>query len=79
MKEFNLGIIGLGRLGKISAQIGNGFGMKVIAHDVKKINKKSYINMVSLEKLIKTSDIITIHIHLNKDTENLINYEVLKK
>ena len=74
-----LGIIGLGRLGKISAQIGNGFGMKIIAHDVKKVNKKNYIKIVSLETLIKKSDIITIHIHLNKETENLINYEVFKK
>ena len=73
-----LGIIGLGRLGKISAKIGNGFGMKIIANDIKKIIKKNNIKMVSLEKLIKTSDIITIHIHLNKSTENLINYDVLK-
>ena len=35
--------------------------------------------MVSLDNLIKNSDIITIHIHLNKDTENLINYDLLKK
>ena len=73
-----LGIIGLGRLGKISAQIGNGFGMKIIANDIKKFNKENYIKMVSLERLIKTSDIITIHIHLNKTTENLINYDVFK-
>lgn len=73
-----LGIIGLGRLGKISAKIGKGFGMKIIANDIKKLNKENYIKMVSLEKLIKTSDIITIHIHLNKNTENLINYDVFK-
>ena len=74
-----LGIIGLGRLGRISAKIGNGFGMKIIANDIKKLNKENNIKMVSLEKLIKTSDIITIHIHLNKSTENLINYDVFKK
>ena len=34
--------------------------------------------MVKLE-LDKKIDIITIHIHLNKYTENLINYEFLKK
>ena len=33
-----LGVLGLGRLGKISARIGNGFGMKVIAHDCKGFN-----------------------------------------
>ncbi len=74
-----LGIIGFGRLGKISARIGNGFGMKIIANDIKKTKKENYVNMVSLDNLIKNSDIITIHIHLNKDTENLINYDLLKK
>ena len=43
-----LGIIGLGRLGKISANIGSGFGMKVIANDIKKIKYKN-IKMVSLK------------------------------
>ena len=45
-----LGIIGLGRLGKISANIGAGFGMKVIANDIKKI-KYNNVKMVSLKKL----------------------------
>ncbi|MDA9708857.1 2-hydroxyacid dehydrogenase [Alphaproteobacteria bacterium] len=67
-----LGIIGLGRLGKISARIGLGFGMKVIANDIKKINYKN-IKMLSLEKIAKKSDIVSIHVHLNNLTKNLIN------
>ena len=67
-----LGIIGLGRLGKISAKIGHGFGMKVIANDISKINYEK-VKMVSLKKLAVNSDVITIHVHLNKSTENLIN------
>tara|TARA_E500000178_G_scaffold352047_1_gene414567 strand:- start:10121 stop:11068 length:948 start_codon:yes stop_codon:yes gene_type:complete len=67
-----LGIIGLGRLGKISAKIGLGFGMKIIANDIKKINYKN-IKMVSLEEIAKKSDIISIHVHLNNLTKNLIN------
>ncbi len=73
-----LGIIGLGRLGKISANIGKGFGMRIIAHDIKTINYKK-IEMVSLNKLAKISDIISIHIHLNNETENLINKDFLSK
>ncbi len=40
----NLGIIGLGRLGKITAKIGLGFGMRVYAFDIdkKKKNEKRY-------------------------------------
>ena len=67
-----LGIVGLGRLGKISANIGSGFGMKVIANDIKKI-KYNNVKMVSLKRLAAISDIISIHVHLNHSTENLIN------
>ena len=67
-----LGIIGLGRLGQISARIGKGFGMRVIANDIKNI-KFNGIKLVSLKKLAALSDIISLHVHLNKETENLIN------
>ena len=67
-----LGIIGLGRLGKISARIGAGFGMKIIANDIKKINYKN-IKMVSLKRIAEKSDIISVHVHLISSTENLIN------
>ena len=46
--------------------------MNVIGHDLK--NKKiSNVRNVSLNYLFKNSDIISIHIHLNKSTENFIN------
>lgn len=73
-----LGIIGLGRLGKISADIGKGFGMKIIANDTKKINYKK-IKMVSLSRIAQLSDIITLHVHLNNKTENLIDIKFLKR
>ena len=38
LKDKTLGILGLGRLGKISAKIAKGFQMKVLANDIKKIN-----------------------------------------
>ena len=72
-----LGILGLGRLGSISAKIGKGFGMKVLATDIK--NKKiSGVKMVNIKNLFRRSDIITIHIHLNDKTKNLVNKNFLK-
>ena len=44
-----LGIIGLGRLGKISARIGKGFGMRIIANDINNIRFKG-IELVSLKR-----------------------------
>jgi len=72
------GIVGLGRLGKISAKIANGFGMSVIAYDT---NKKSVhgVKMVGLEDLARESDFISIHVHLNASTENLINLNIFNK
>ena len=73
-----LGVLGLGRLGTISARIGQGFGMSVIAHDPQEINVPS-VKMVDLDTLLADSDILTIHVHLNSETENLINERTLSK
>ena len=71
-----LGILGLGRLGKISARIGLGFGMQVIAND---IIDSSYtgIKMVDFNYLMSNSDILTIHVHLNEKTRGMINKSAL--
>ena len=68
-----LGIIGLGRLGKITAKIGNGFGMKILGYDINKKIRLSKVKNVSLTTLLTKSDVISIHIHLNKENENFIN------
>ncbi|MEQ8667403.1 MAG: NAD(P)-dependent oxidoreductase [Rhodospirillales bacterium] len=66
-----LGILGLGRLGKISARIGQGFGMNVIAHDIADVSAEN-VEMVSLKDLLARSDVLTIHIHLRPETDGLI-------
>ena len=71
------GILGFGRLGKISSNIARGFGMKVIANDIKKIKPKN-VDMVSIKNLFKRSDFISLHIHLNDKTEGLVNKNLLK-
>ena len=71
-----LGILGLGRLGKISSNIGKGFGMKVIACDP--IKKYKDVKMLSLEEVLKKCDVLSIHVHLNEETTNLINKDRLK-
>lgn len=76
LKNKTIGIVGMGRLGRISAKIARGFGCKVIFYDPfvykPKIEKKS-LNIVA-----KNSNFIFIHVHLKKNTENLINYKFLK-
>ncbi len=71
------GILGLGRLGKISARIAKGFNMKVIAHDIEDI-KLEGVESVSFEDLFKSSDCLSIHIHLNNKTKGLVDNKYFK-
>jgi len=76
LKGKTLGVIGTGRIGKEVIKIAGGFGMKVIATDIyedKKAAEDMGFKYVSLEELLKTSDIITIHCPYMKETHHLIN------
>ncbi|MBU2101542.1 hydroxyacid dehydrogenase [Patescibacteria group bacterium] len=71
-----LGVIGTGRIGKHTARIGKGFDMEVLAYDVfqdKKFARKEKIKYVSLEKLLKESDIVSLHVPYMKGTHHLID------
>ncbi|GAB6189995.1 2-hydroxyacid dehydrogenase [Marinitoga arctica] len=68
----NVGIIGTGKIGRITANILKGFGMNVLGYD-KYPNKEFVGEYVDLESLFKTSDIISLHCPLNKDTYHIIN------
>ncbi len=71
-----LGIIGYGKIGRQVADYAKAFGMKIIAFDP--YVKSADIMLVSLEDLLKQSDVITIHAMLTKETENLIGEEQFK-
>jgi D-3-phosphoglycerate dehydrogenase / 2-oxoglutarate reductase len=73
-----LGILGLGRLGTISSRIGQGFGMKVIAHDIASTSAPG-VEMVDFNALLARSDALTIHIHLNAKTDGLIDASALAR
>jgi lactate dehydrogenase-like 2-hydroxyacid dehydrogenase len=78
-----LGIIGFGNIGKKVAKICKGFGVKILYFDKvrasKNIEKKLSAKFVSKNTLLKNSDIISIHLHLNNETENIINKYSLQK
>jgi D-3-phosphoglycerate dehydrogenase len=71
-----LGIIGLGRLGRISARIGNGFGMRVIACDVREVSAPD-VTMTDFDTVVREADVLTIHVHLREDTRGMISRNVL--
>lgn len=73
-----LGIIGLGRIGQTVAQIAAGFGMKILAYDIHTPEDlPGEVQTVALDRLLKKSDIVTLHCPLTRDNEKMINEERL--
>jgi len=74
LKDKTMGIYGLGRIGQEVAKIALAFGMKVIATR-KNRNKPTppAIQLVAFEKLLKESDVLTLHAPLTKENEQIIN------
>ncbi len=68
------GIIGLGEIGQKVASIARAFDCEVNYYSTSGMNYNTNYNMLYLEELLKTSDIISIHSPLNDTTRNLLNY-----
>lgn len=75
----NWGIIGLGAIGEKVASIATAFDCNVSYYSTSGMNSNTQYKNISLEELIKTSDIISIHAPLNDKTKNLINKKNLKE
>ncbi|MAF50673.1 MAG: hydroxyacid dehydrogenase [Nanoarchaeota archaeon] len=76
LKNKTLGLIGAGKIGLNVIKMAKGFGMNVIVYDI--VKNKNY-KYVSLDTLLKKSDIVSLHCPLTKDNEHLINSKNLKK
>lgn len=72
------GIIGLGTIGRRVADVASAFGANVIYYSTSGVERKEKYPRVSLEELLKTSDIVSIHAPLNEKTKGLIGYEQIK-
>ncbi|PLX91526.1 MAG: phosphoglycerate dehydrogenase [Desulfuromonas sp.] len=78
LKDKTVGVIGLGKVGGRVALRCRAFEAKVICCDPYISEKRAEdfgVKLVSLEDIIRFSDIITVHTPLNDETRNLINAE----
>lgn len=76
LRGLTLGLIGYGRIGRKVAKRAKAFNMKVIAFDPyinPKLPESEGVNLVSLNNLLSTADIISLHLPLNEKTRNLIS------
>ena len=75
-----LGVVGFGRIGKAVALRGHAFGMKVVAYDPycdAEFAAKYNIPMLSVEDLLRESDVVTLHLPMMSGTKHLINRQTL--
>ncbi len=72
-----VGIIGFGEIGRKVAKRLNGFDMNILVYDPFVKNYPDYVTLTSLEDLMKKSMFVTIHSRLCKETEHMINKDML--
>jgi D-3-phosphoglycerate dehydrogenase len=73
-----LGIVGCGRLGSMVARYGMAFGMRVIAYDPYQPHLPQGATACStLAELLAQSDVVSLHVPLNVETEDMIAAEQL--
>lgn len=77
-----VGIVGTGKIGRITAQIFRGFGMRVLAFDLAPSRdwaKAHDVTYESLDTLLATSDVVSLHVPLLPDTRHLLDATTLAR
>jgi phosphoglycerate dehydrogenase-like enzyme len=71
-----LGIVGLGNIGKKVARRAKAFDMKVQYYDIKRLTEDQEdalgVRFVLFDELLRTSDVVSLHVPLDDTTRNLI-------
>jgi len=81
LSDCTVGIIGCGNIGKDLVKLLKPFNCKVLSYDILDFNKfyqENNVLPVSLEELLKASDVVTLHLPLDKLTKNIINVDKLQ-
>src|SRR6476469_2694392 len=76
-----IGIVGFGRIGQAVARRAQGFGMRILYHDVQRlpddVTKPLGASFVTVDELLAESDFISLHVNLTDETRHLINERTL--
>ncbi len=74
----NWGVIGMGNIGREVARLASAFGCNVSYYSTSGVTREEEYPALSLEELLRSSDVISIHSPLNKKTADLIGENELK-
>jgi len=79
LNQKTVGLIGTGKIGSVLAKIMQGFGCRVLAYDRSKNAELAAggVQYVSLEQLLRDSDIISLHVPLTPETRYLLDEKAL--
>ena len=76
-----LGILGMGRIGKVVAKLARAFGMIIHYHNRSKLSSELEMGATyhdSIKNLFSVSDVLSINCPATKETENIINAKTLE-
>lgn len=80
LKGKTLGVVGTGRIGRHVIRMAKGFEMNIVAFDARPdaaFAAETGFEYMSLEKVLGTSDVVTLHLPYMKETHHLINADTL--
>jgi glyoxylate reductase len=75
LKGKQLGLVGFGRIARAVADRASAFQMRVVHSDLATVDGES----MSLDRLLNTSDIVSLHVPLTPDTRHLIDKRALAR
>ena len=78
LSDKTLGVVGVGRLGRMTVEYGKAFRMRVLGADPK-LFQISGVERVPFDTLIRESDVICLHVHLRPNTRHLLSRDVFGK
>ena len=75
MKDYKVGIVGYGRLGKMMAKFCRAFDAEVYIYDP----YSDESNIETLEELFDICDAVSLHVHVTDETRHMIDYDLLSR
>ena len=82
LADKTLGIVGLGRIGKLVADRAKAFGMRLVAYDPfvsADRARQMGVELIALDQLVADADFITIHLPKTKETTGSSSGDLLLK
>ncbi len=82
LSDKTLGVVGLGRIGKLVAQRAHAFGMRLVATDPfvdAERARQLGVEMMPLDRLIEVSDFVTLHVTKTPETVGMIGKDLLAR